>query len=334
MARNALGRGLSALIREPGLAEPNAPAYIGDMVSRGTPGVADGSAAGSPGGAAPGAAPGAGAAASAAASALAAGSEIVMQVDVDLIDPSPHQPRLDMNDNTLNELAQSIRISGVIQPVLLRRKGQRYELIAGERRWRAAQRASLQRVPALVRDVPDDRAMEITLVENLQREDLNPVEEALALDRLMHDFGMTQDQVAERTGKSRSAISNALRLLRLDIRVQGMVSKGEISAGHARALATIIDPVTQFEAAQQVAKGRLTVRQIERMTYKSVKPPPPGSVSVTDPNVKHMLSLMEQKYGTKVAIKPFVGGKGGQLVFYYYENEYLGTLYDLLMIEH
>jgi ParB family chromosome partitioning protein len=176
--------------------------------------------------------------------------------------------------------------------------------------------------------------MEMTLIENLQREDLNPLEEALAFDRLFHDFGMTQEQIADRTGKNRSTVSNSLRLLRLDPRVQKMIGDGEISASHARALITIIDPVMQLEAAKKAAHGRISVRQIERMTTKSAKPPKPGSVNVNDPNVRHMLGLMEQKYGTKVTLKPFVGGKGGHLIFHYYENEYLTTLYDLLMVEH
>ena len=194
MARNALGRGLSALIREPGLAT--------DVPGAGSP-------PGQPQGAATATAP-----------ALAPGNEAVIQVDIDIIDPSPHQPRLKFSEAAMEELAASITASGILQPVLLRRKGTRYELIAGERRWRAAQRASMKSVPAIVRNVPDERAVEMTLIENLQREDLNPLEEAMAFDRLSHDFGMTQEQIAERTGKNRSTISNSLRLLRLDPQVK------------------------------------------------------------------------------------------------------------------
>ena len=308
MARNALGRGLSALIREPGLAT--------DVPGAGSP---------------PGQAQGA---AAATAPALAPGSEAVIQVDIDIIDPSPHQPRLKFSEAAMEELAASITASGILQPVLLRRKGPRYELIAGERRWRAAQRAAMKSVPAIVRNVPDERAVEMTLIENLQREDLNPLEEAMAFDRLSHDFGMTQEQIAERTGKNRSTISNSLRLLRLDPQVKKMIGEGLISASHARALITVTDPAAQIEAAKKAARGRISVRQIERMTAKSTKAPKPGAVSVHDPNVRHMLGLMEQKYGTKVTLKPFVGGKGGHLIFHYYENEYLTTLYDLLMIEN
>jgi ParB family transcriptional regulator, chromosome partitioning protein len=312
MARNALGRGLSALIREPGLAT--------DVPGAGTP-------AGIPPGQSQ-------ATAAATAPALAPGSEAVIQVDIDIIDPSPHQPRLKFSEAAMEELAASITASGILQPVLLRRKGTRYELIAGERRWRAAQRAAMKSVPAIVRNVPDERAVEMTLIENLQREDLNPLEEAMAFDRLSHDFGMTQEQIAERTGKNRSTVSNSLRLLRLDPQVKKMIGEGLISASHARALITITDPATQIEAAKKAARGRISVRQIERMTAKTTKPPKPGEVSINDPNVRHMLGLMEQKYGTKVTLKPFVGGKGGHLIFHYYENEYLTTLYDLLMIEH
>lgn len=298
MARNALGRGLSALIREAGPVDAPTNAVAGT------------------------------------APALAPGSEVVVQIDIDLIDSSPYQPRLKFDETTMEELTQSILASGIIQPILVRHTGPRYQLIAGERRWRAAQRASMQRVPAIVRDIPDDRAAEMTLIENLQREDLNPLEEAMAYDRLFHEFGMTQDQIAERTAKNRATISNSLRLLKLDPRVQQMIAAGEISASHARALITITDPKTQLDAAKKAARGRVSVRQIERMTHKSAKPVKEGSISIHDPNVKHMLGLMEEKYGTKVTLKPFVGGKGGHLIFHYYENEYLGTLYDLLMVEH
>jgi ParB family chromosome partitioning protein len=325
MARNALGRGLSALIREPGLVNPPAKdvaTNIPATTTRAASAVAVPSEPASAG------------AAAATAPALAPGSEVVMQIDIDLIDPSPHQPRIKFEQAAMDELVASIQASGIIQPILARRKGARYELIAGERRWRAAQAASMQRVPVILRDVSDEKSVEMTLIENLQREDLNPLEEAMAFDRLFHDFGMTHDDIAARTGKSRSAVSNSTRLLRLEPQVQKMIAAGDISASHARALVTIIDPVTQLEAAKKAARGRISVRQIERMTSKSAKPPKPGSVSISDPNVKHMLGLMEQKYGTKVTLKPFVGGKGGHLIFHYYENEYLGTLYDLLMIEH
>ncbi len=255
-------------------------------------------------------------------------------MDIDLINPSPHQPRMAFNETALSELAQSIITSGIIQPVLLRRMGSRYQLIAGERRWRAAQKAGLHSVPAIVRDVPDEQAVEMTLIENLQREDLNPLEEATAYDRLMHEFGMTQDQVAERTGKSRSTISNTLRILRLEPEILQLIGDGKLSGSHARALATVNDPAVRLDAAKKAGRGHFSVRQIERLNNKTPKTPHVGSVDPHDPNVKHMLNLMEQKYGTKIGLKMFMSGNGGQLIFYFYENEYLGTLYDLMMNGH
>ena len=331
MARNALGRGLSALIREPGLVNPPAEDTTTNIPATTAASGPAAVHAGAPSGAAPVSNAGA---ATGVAPALAPGSEVIAMIDIDLIDPSPHQPRIRFDQAAMDELVASIQSSGIIQPILARRKGARYELIAGERRWRAAQAAAMQRVPAILRDVNDEKAVEMTLIENLQRENLNPLEEAMAFDRLAHDFGMTHDQIAERTGKKRSTIANSTRLLRLDPQVQKMIAAGEISAGHAKALVTITDPVTQLDAAKKAARGRISVRQIERMTHKSVKPAQPGSISIHDPNVKHMLGLMEQKYGTKVTLKPFVGGKGGHLIFHYYENEYLGSLYEMLMVDH
>src|ERR1700737_1731293 len=201
MSRNALGKGLSALIREP---EPQAPAP--EVITARVPSGA---------------------------------TEIVEQIDIDLIDPSPYQPRIRFREEALEELASSIRASGIIQPLLLRGAGRRYQLVAGERRWRAAQRAGLRRVPAVVRDVPEELALELTLVENLQREDLNPVEQAGAFDRLIREFHLTQEEVAERTGKDRATIANALRLLKLERPIQEMMEDGRLTAGHGRALLAI-----------------------------------------------------------------------------------------------
>src|SRR5580658_3435260 len=187
MPRNALGRGLSALIREPEAQQPQPQQPVAA----------------------------AGGAAAAAAPALAP-SDVLLQLDIDLIDPSPFQPRTRFREEALEELARSIRASGIVQPLVVRRVGHRFQLIAGERRWRAAQRAGYSKVPAVVRDVRDEMALEMTLVENLQREDLNPVEQARAFQRLTDEFTLTQEQVAERTGKDRATISNSLRLLKLE----------------------------------------------------------------------------------------------------------------------
>ncbi|MBI3484943.1 MAG: ParB/RepB/Spo0J family partition protein, partial [Acidobacteria bacterium] len=214
-ARPALGRGLSALIREPEpLPAPLPPPAVAPV-------------------------------------AVAPGAP--QQVDIDLIDPSPFQPRTRFREEALEELARSIRTSGVIQPLVLRPMGARFQLIAGERRWRAAQRAGLQRVPAVLRQVTDELALELTLVENIQREDLNPIEQARAFDRLMRDFQLTQDDVAERTGKDRATVANAVRLLKLEASLQEMIEDGKLSAGAGRALLAIPDPKARLALAQRAA---------------------------------------------------------------------------------
>ena len=164
----------------------------------------------------------------------------LLQVDIDLIDPSPYQPRTRFREEALDELSRSILATGIVQPLVVRRIGARFQLIAGERRWRAAQRASLARVPAVVRDVPEEMALEMTLVENLQREDLNPIEQAKAFQRLTEGFHLTQEQVAERTGKDlRDNAQTSLRLLNLDLPIQELLEEGQITAGHGRALLAV-----------------------------------------------------------------------------------------------
>src|ERR1700722_16586615 len=227
MPRNALGRGLSTLIREPEPEEtppppPQAPVR-------------------------PAAAPTAATAVPAAVAA--APSEGLFQVDIDLIDPSPYQPRTTFREQALEELARSIQSSGIVQPLVVRRIGLRYQLIAGERRWRAAQRAGLQRVPVILRNVPEELALEMTLVENLQREDLNPIEQARAFQRLSEEFGLTQEEVAERTGKDRATVANMVRLLHLDESIQDLLEEGRITAGHGRALLSIHEPKMRMELA-------------------------------------------------------------------------------------
>src|SRR5208282_5798652 len=173
-------------------------------------------------------------AAAAPAKELAAGGP--HQIDIDLIDPSPYQPRTRFREEALDELARSIQASGIIQPLVVRPIGQRFQLIAGERRWRAAQRAGLRKVSSIVKNVPDELALEMTLVENIQREDLNAMEQARAFDRLMDEFQLTQEAVAERTGKDRATVANAIRLLKLETTIQEWIEEGKLTAGHGRAL--------------------------------------------------------------------------------------------------
>src|SRR5258705_9702684 len=240
MPRNALGRGLGALIREP---EPAA-APAADVQAPLPVSTASGAAA---------------------APAREAASHGPQEIDIDLIEPSPYQPRTRFREEALDELARSIKASGIIQPIVVRRIGNRFQLIAGERRWRAAQRAGLKKVSAIAREVSDELALEMTLVENIQREDLNAIEAARAFERLMDEFQLTQESVAERTGKDRATVANAIRLLRLEPTIQEWIEEGKLSAGNGRALLAVQDSQMRMRYAQRAARGGLTVRQIERL---------------------------------------------------------------------
>jgi len=305
MPRNALGRGLSALIREPETPQPQPP--------QAPVAVAGGAAA-------------------AVAPALAP-SESFQQVDIDLIDPSPFQPRSRFREEALEELAQSIRSSGIVQPIVVRPVGRRFQLIAGERRWRAAQRAALSRVPAVVRDVRDEIALEMTLVENLQREDLNPVEQARAFQRLTDEFHLTQEQAAERTGKDRATIANSVRLLRLEESILDLLEEGRISAGHGRALLAISEPKQRLDLARKIARGGMTVRQVERFANRSSKIKAELPDTSVDPNTKWAVEELQRKFGTKIVLHPVRPGRPGQLAFEYYDPGDLTRLYDQLMRE-
>src|SRR5438046_6909276 len=267
MARNALGRGLGALIRELEGKKPEpAPAPIQPQ-----PTTASGSAA----------------AATPARQPMQAGGP--QEIDIDLIEPSPYQPRTKFHEQALDELARSIKTSGIIQPLVVRLIGSRFQLIAGERRWRAAQRAGLNKVSAIVRQVPDELALEMTLVENIQREDLNPIEAARAFQRLMEEFDLTQDLVAERTGKDRTAVANAVRLLKLESKIQEWIEEGNLSAGHGRALLAVPDPQLRMRYAQRAARGGVTVRQIERLASRRARGQRPTAEVSVDANIKAAL---------------------------------------------
>ena len=299
MQRNALGRGLSALIREPETQQ--APPL---------PGVAGTAAAVAP--------------------ALAP-ADGLLQVDIDLIDPSPYQPRTRFREEALDELARSIVATGIVQPLVVRRIGARFQLIAGERRWRAAQRASLARVPAVVREVPDEIALEMTLVENLQREDLNPIEQAKAFQRLTDGFHLTQEQLAERTGKDRATIANSLRLLNLDLPIQELLEEGQITAGHGRALLAVADSAARLDLARRAARGGISVRQLERLAAHGPRVRAIPSTSQSDPNTRAALEELQRKFGTKVLLHASAPGKPGQLIFEYYDSSDLARIYDSLM---
>jgi ParB family transcriptional regulator, chromosome partitioning protein len=312
MTRNALGKGLSALIREPEAPPPaNNPEIPPPAPSAAT-------------------SPASGAAAAPARAADTAGA--VLQLDIDLIDPSPFQPRTRFAQDALDELAQSIRQTGIIQPIVVRRNGpKRYQLLAGERRWRAAQLASLHGVPAIVQDVSDEKAIEITLVENLQREDLNPIEQAQAFDRLIQEFHLTQEEAALRTGKERATVTNALRLLRLDKPIREMVEEGRLTAGHARALLAIESEPLRLETARRAARGSLTVRQIERLATRTRRhQAQPGAPSI-DANTRAAIEELQRVLGTRVTIHPYSQGRPGQIIVEYYTEGDLDRLYRLIV---
>src|SRR5579859_5539086 len=303
MPRNALGRGLGALIREP---EPQPqPAPEKSAVSTTVQGTA--------------AAP---------AREAASGPQ---QIDIDLIEPSPYQPRTRFREEALDELARSIKSSGIIQPLVLRPIGNRFQLIAGERRWRAAQRAGLGKVSAIVRQVPDELALEMTLVENIQREDLNPIEAARAFERLMEEFDLTQDLVAERTGKDRTTVANAVRLLKLESTIQEWIEEGKLSAGHGRALLAVIDPQLRMRYAQRAARGGLTVRQIERLASRRARGQRAAAEVSVDANIKAALEDLQRHLGTKILLHQKTKVRPGQLILEYYDDAQLMGLYDRLM---
>lgn len=303
MARNALGRGLGALIREP---EPT-----------------------------PEAAPAQQNFAGATATAVAPAPTVTggpLQVDIDLIDPSPFQPRTHFAEVALGELAQSIRTSGVIQPLVVRKIGARFQLIAGERRWRASQRAQLLRVPVVVREVSDEQALELTLVENIQREDLNPIEQARAFDRLMEEFHLTQEEVANRTGKERATVANSVRLLSLEEPLLEMIEEGKITAGHGRALLAVEDRKLRSDLALKASRGKLTVRQLERMaTRRGQGRSQPSEAVLHDPNRQAAIEELQKHIGTRVTLQMPVKGKPGQLSLEFYDEEQLNALYERLI---
>jgi ParB family transcriptional regulator, chromosome partitioning protein len=312
MPRNALGRGLGALIREP---EPTASVTPATST---TPHASP--AAHSMGGAAAAAAP-----------ALSPTPSGPLQIDIDLIDPSPYQPRTRFREEALDELARSIQTSGIIQPLVVRSIGQRFQLIAGERRWRAAQRAGLTKVSSIVRQVSDELALEMTLVENIQREDLNAMEAARAFERLMDEFQLTQESVAERTGKDRTTVANAIRLLKLEPTIQEWIEEGKLSAGHGRALLAVAEPQLRMRYAQRAARGGLTVRQIERLASRRSRGAKLPMEIQLDPNIREAVEELQRHLGTKVLLHQKTKLRPGQLILEFYDDAQLMGIYDRLM---
>jgi len=259
-------------------------------------------------------------------------SGTLLEVDPARIDPNPDQPRQHIDEEKLADLARSMSEQGIIQPMIVRKDGARFQLIAGERRWRAAQRAGLEKVPVLVREVANHQVLEIALVENIQREELNPIEEALAYRRLVSELGYSQEQVASRVGKDRSTVANLLRLLRLPRDVRGLIAKQLLSPGHARPLLSLASTERQLEiAAQIVAKG-LSVREVERRVNAVKTPAAKPTKKRPDPNTREAERRLEQALGTAVRIRRKGGGKNqrGQVEIDFHSEEELHRLYEVV----
>jgi ParB family chromosome partitioning protein len=298
--RNVLGRGLAALI--PGAPPPSAPAPTTGIASRRP-------------------------------------SDGTRTIAVEEIHPSPGQPRTRFDDARLDELAASIKTQGIIQPLIVRTRapenGGGYELIAGERRWRAAQRAGLHELPAVVRDVAPTQAFEMAMVENLQREDLNPLEEAAGYQRLIEEFGYTQEQLSDRVGKDRSTVANSLRLLRLPESVRGLLAEGRLSMGHARALLGLEVAAAMEKMARKIVAGELSVRRVEELVRRSrddSKAPEPAASGPRTPSAsaRDLAMRLTRTLGTRVEVLE-VGKERGQIAIHYHSLDQLDALLERLM---
>jgi ParB family transcriptional regulator, chromosome partitioning protein len=249
-------------------------------------------------------------------------------VDIDLIRPNRFQPRTAMDDGRLEDLARSIRANGVIQPIVVRRAGDGYELVAGERRWRASQRAGLLKIPVVVRDIPEDKLLAVALIENIQREDLNPIEEAHAYRRLADEFNLTQEQIAESVGKDRSSIANYVRLLKLPNEVRESVASGGLSMGHARALAGINDEAVLLRVARDVIAKLLSVRETEALVRKESAPPAGKEEPATDVHTRAAEEQLRFAMGTRVRIVR--KGKRGRIEIDFTSEDELQRIYEVL----
>lgn len=260
-----------------------------------------------------------------------------MEVDIDLLSPNDHQPRLSIDDGRLDELARSVATNGIIQPILVRREDDRFRIIAGERRWRAAQKAGLQRVPVVVRDVPpgDRQVLELALIENVQREDLNPVDEALAYQRLADEFSLTQDQIAAAVGKDRSSVANFIRLLKLPEEVRAELSAGRLSMGHARALLALPDAAAQRHAAREVIARGLSVRDTEGLVKRQQRgataPARAGGAGTTPaPDVHTRAAEDRLRFALGTQVRIVRTSSGGRIEVAFTSEDELNRLYDLL----
>jgi len=251
-----------------------------------------------------------------------------LEIDTDLLRPNKFQPRTQMDDERIENLARSIRSNGIIQPLVVRKVEQGYEIVAGERRWRAALRAGLLKVPVVVRDIPEDRLLAVALVENIQREDLNPIEEAVAYRRLSDEFHLTQEQIADAVGKDRSSIANYVRLLRLPQEVRANLASNALSMGHARALLGLADEAAQLRLARDVVARNLTVRETEALIRKASKPAGATPGKTVDVHTRVAEDKLRLALGTRARIVR--KGKGGRIEIDFTSEDELQRIYELL----
>jgi len=266
-------------------------------------------------------------------SAAQEGGKKYFSCPIEELKPHSQQPRKTFDDGKMSELVASVREKGIIQPLVVRQLSDHYQIIAGERRWRAAQKAGLDRVPVVIQDVSEDWALEIALIENIQREDLNPLEEASAYRHLMDSFDLSQEEIAKRVGKDRSTVANALRLLRLPGKVKDDLMASRLSMGHARALLSLEDDEDIAEASDEVIRKKLSVRETEKLVKKikafnGVRPTAAPVVKDVDPNILELENILKQALGAQV--KLVSKGKGGRIEINYHDQDELDRLLDLM----
>jgi ParB family chromosome partitioning protein len=263
-------------------------------------------------------------------------AEELLELDLDLIQPNAEQPRTRFTEEKLEELAQSIRVNGVVQPIIVRRKNSHFELVAGERRWRAAQKAGLQKIPAVVKNVSDEKLLELALVENIQRQELNAIEEAKAYRKLVDTIGLTQEMIADRVGKNRTVVTTFLRLLKLPDDIQKLVEEEKISAGHGRALLLTDNADTQRRVAKTIIEMSLSVRETEKAIKRVSKGEDQtlANKAITpknDANVKAAETKLRRYFGTNVHIIEDKKGNGGKIEIEYYGESDLDRIYNLIL---
>lgn len=260
----------------------------------------------------------------------------LLDLDLDLIEPNAAQPRTRFTDDKLDDLAQSIKANGIVQPIIVRRKGSKYEIVAGERRWRASQKAGLQKIPAIVKNIADEKLLELALIENIQRQELNAVEEAKAYKNLIDTVGLTQEMIAERVGKNRTVITTFLRLLKLPDDIQKLLEEEKITAGHARALLMTENESFQRQVAGKIIEMSLSVRETEKVVKRIGKE---NSQTIekkqvtlkNDANVRAAETKMRRRLGTQVSVIADGKGTGGKIEIEYYSESDLDRIYQLIL---